>query len=83
MFSGYTHTEGFWCAVIGASASGIICILLSLHAILHYNDAEKEGKEFRIQGQQFMLSMIVVFSIVVLEALIMSRIVGNLLCPST
>ncbi|KII87652.1 hypothetical protein PLICRDRAFT_643132 [Plicaturopsis crispa FD-325 SS-3] len=68
------YTEGFWCAVISVCTAGIICILLIFHAVLNLDEKKRDNREVRAQGQHFMLSVMWLFSIVALEALVMSHI---------
>lgn len=54
--SGYSYTEGFWCAVFSAILAGCISIMLCPYAIYVTFYNPEDNKSVRVQGRHFMVS---------------------------
>ncbi|PWN86532.1 voltage-gated potassium channel [Acaromyces ingoldii] len=71
---GYSYLEGFWCAILSVVISGIISTLLVFQFLFHFN--RSPDATIRFQGRTFIVSELILFGLIALEALIFSKIEG-------
>lgn len=72
----YSYSEGFWAAVFSAGIAGIISVILVTYAIYASMTTIEENKDIRIQGRHFLITELIFFLIIALEALMMYRLEG-------
>ncbi|KAK8869612.1 hypothetical protein IAR55_000179 [Kwoniella newhampshirensis] len=72
--SGYSYSEGFWCAVVSVIDAGIISITLTLHYFEAFGSDKHDTSDVRAEGKKFILSVQLFMAILAIQSLVFCKI---------